>query len=114
MSTERNQAVPVREAVVCSDLRVWTCTVANSPDLSREVHHLQRGRELQEGDAPWLALTATRSHQPPGPREAQLSPLADHTGVGPTKVQSSVSLPSAVAKCYQPALCQPKTWCWKL
>lgn len=48
------------------------------------------------------------------PREVQFSPPADHTGVGPTILQPSVSLPSIVPKRYHPALCEPKTLCWKL
>lgn len=50
--------------MVSSHLRVWTYTVVDSPDLSTEVHHFQWGRELQEGDAPWLALTTTWRQQP--------------------------------------------------
>lgn len=41
----------MRRAVVSSNLKAGTYTVVNSPDLSREVHHFQWGRKLQEDGA---------------------------------------------------------------
>lgn len=57
----RNQAFLVRRALVRLGPTQW------SPDLSREVHHFQRGRKLQEDGAPWLVLTTTWRHQPARP-----------------------------------------------
>lgn len=41
-------------------------------------------------------------------------PAADHTGRGPATLQFSVSLLSTAAKCYHPALCEPKMLHWNL